>query len=1098
MISLQSTLRIDVKYRDRFLVNYVYGFNSSSHVYFVTVQRKSHLPGHEEQGYITRISRACVTDANFDTYTEITLECGDNGRFNLVQDAFLVEESETLTHRIHTVHNDSFLVASFAKSQGSTAVPQNTSSAVCIFSLSQIDRQFDENIHNCFNGSTRHRNMEYISGTILEGKCPEKLGAAGNILNFCEVGLKISGVNPLVANPIYVTNHEAITSVHYSDIHGQTKTGVLLVGTSAGNVKSLVLSASSAASGSGGGQETSFSSSSLKDHHHIRVLATQTLSETDPVIKLVLTPQQDHVIALQKHTITKLQVSECEQIYNQCGECVLASDPFCGWCSLENRCTGRHSCRTREWITASTGGGQCSQIEQVIPSSLSLPTTTSHLTLLISALPKLPARRLSQPNAAAAGGFICVYGQNVTAVRAKTVARGLQCAIPSSEAFASYIEDTDGADSIQVDIRFADLGTNIVSTKIKLLDCAKATSCRTCTLHPDCHWCLESNACMAANAQQQTCYQSVRGRISGQSSGSCPRLRKSTTEVRVPNDVPIRLQLPFEHLHSFYNSASTFWCLVHIEEAKFKLSARMIWENATVICDQTLFNYNSPVEEMKAKVSVLVNDAGEVLDTKEITVFKCSVLGSYKGAQDCTLCSLKSQTHGCGWCPGSGCVSASQCPGSVAAVHSNSDRCPGPEIFLLRPISGPPEGGTVITIEGSNLGTSVQDLKGRIKIGGKDCRVLSLRNSVEATCVVPPLEDPSTPNATVILLPPSSNHRKRKISSMNRLHFHYLDYSVMDFDPNKGIASGGSLIRIRGLNLHIGSKVEAFFDDVPCLVNLKHRSPNTILCTTGAVGQERVAQNLSVRIDNGQRAVASPFFYTPDPIVHEIKPLTSFSAGGRILTIHGEFMDSVTTAQLLVYGKRTPPSSSSDHQLTSTAPVATDCTILSNRLLECVTPPLKEVSLEAVGQLKHGGRGHTGIHFPIGLRLDNVTAFLFMRRASLTYFRDPAYENFTNFLKIYNGDTLVIEGRDLNSASDQDDVRVTIGKEYCNITTLSLTQLLCLPPTHQPSPGDSTHDLPEVTVHVGSSLRYQIGYVRYNGENEELISSGMLFSLLFT
>ena len=121
-----------------------------------------------------------------------------------------------------------------------------------------------------------------------------------------------------------------------------------------------------------------------------------------------------------------------------------------------------------------------------------------------------------------------------------------------------------------------------------------------------------------------------------------------------------------------------------------------------------------------------------------------------------------------------------------------------------------------------------------------------------------------------------------------------------------------------------------------------------------------------------------------------------------------------------------------------------------------------------------------------------------MRRASLTYFRDPAYENFTNFLKIYNGDTLVIEGRDLNSASDQDDVRVTIGKEYCNITTLSLTQLLCLPPTHQPSPGDSTHDLPEVTVHVGSSLRYQIGYVRYNGENEELISSGMLFSHLFT
>ena len=375
---------------------------------------------------------------------------------------------------------------------------------------------------------------------------------------------------------------------------------------------------------------------------------------------------------LQKHTISKLQVSECEQIYDQCGDCISAANPFCGWCALENRCTGRHSCRTREWYTASLGGGQCSQIEQVIPSSLSLPTTASHLTLLISALPNLPPR--SDLN----GGFICVYGQNVTAVRAKIVARGLQCAIPSTEAFTSYIEATS-AESIQVDIRFANLGTNIVSTKIKLLDCAKASDCRTCTVHPDCHWCLESNSCMAANSQE-TCYQSVRGRIAGQSSGSCPRLRKRT-DIRVPNDVPIRLQLSFEHLHSFYNSASEFWCLVHIEEAKFKLSARMIWENATVICDETLFNYNSPQEEMKAKVSVLVNDVGEVLDTQEITVFKCSVLGSYKGAQDCTLCSLKARTHGCGWCPGTGCISASQCR---TAVHASTEKCPGPEIFLVR------------------------------------------------------------------------------------------------------------------------------------------------------------------------------------------------------------------------------------------------------------------------------------------------------------------------------------------------------------------------------------------------------------------------------
>ena len=68
-----------MKYRDQFLVNYVYGFNSSSHIYFVTVQKQSHSAGEEEKGYITRLARVCVTDANYDTYTEVTLQCNGTG-----------------------------------------------------------------------------------------------------------------------------------------------------------------------------------------------------------------------------------------------------------------------------------------------------------------------------------------------------------------------------------------------------------------------------------------------------------------------------------------------------------------------------------------------------------------------------------------------------------------------------------------------------------------------------------------------------------------------------------------------------------------------------------------------------------------------------------------------------------------------------------------------------------------------------------------------------------------------------------------------------------------------------------------------------------
>jgi hypothetical protein len=53
-----------------------------------------------------------------------------------------------------------------------------------------------------------------------------------------------------------------------------------------------------------------------------------------------------------------------------------------------------------------------------------------------------------------------------------------------------------------------------------------------------------------------------------------------------------------------------------------------------------------------------------------------------------------------------------------------------------------------------------------------------------------------------------------------------------------------------------------------------------------------------------------------------------------------------------------------------------------------------------------------------------------------------------------------------------------IGTEFCNITSLTSTQLLCVPPASQPPPNDADGDLPEVMVLVGSAgLRYRIGQV---------------------
>ena len=78
---------------------------------------------------------------------------------------------------------------------------------------------------------------------------------------------------------------------------------------------------------------------------------------------------------------------------------------------------------------------------------------------------------------------------------------------------------------------------------------------------------------------------------------------------------------------------------------------------------------------------------------------------------------------------------------------------------------------------------------------------------------------------------------------------------------------------------------------------------------------------------------------------------------------------------------------------------------------------------------------------------------------------------------------LYCQGVNLNGASDERDTEVTVGGVACNVTTLTATQLVCVPPRHQ-SEGMllSEHTgLPLVQVTVGN-LRFPLGHLQYDGD----------------
>lgn len=156
--SFTDNARVDISshLRDYYLVQYVYGFHLRGFVYFVQVQKRSHLRTQEEMGVHSRISRVCSSDAGFHSYSEISLECVDSDLRSMggvAKAAYLT--SFTGDHHV--------LFVTFSRDQGAS---------LCAFPMLEIERKFDENIHLCYNGSVRSRNMDYIAGSLNE--CPEQ------------------------------------------------------------------------------------------------------------------------------------------------------------------------------------------------------------------------------------------------------------------------------------------------------------------------------------------------------------------------------------------------------------------------------------------------------------------------------------------------------------------------------------------------------------------------------------------------------------------------------------------------------------------------------------------------------------------------------------------------------------------------------------------------------------------------------------------------------------------------------------------------------------------------------------------------------------
>ena len=204
-----------------------------------------------------------------------------------------------------------------------------------------------------------------------------------------------------------------------------------------------------------------------------------------------------------------------------------------------------------------------------------------------------------------------------------------------------------------------------------------------------------------------------------------------------------------------------------------------------------------------------------------------------------------------------------------------TDRSPSqsaPVIRSVEPRSGPPSGGTIVTITGENFTEATT-----VKFDG----IPALRNlqSSEALIAVAPSHSAGVVDIEV------SNGRSR--AGLRRA-FSYASASpvILRLDPDIDDLAGGSSVRIRGRNFQQGARI--LWDERALPSRFVNEQEISITAPPGRRGPILVEV---INPDGSRFALEDAFRYQGGPRVASIQPRMGSSAGGYSVTIAGENFD---------------------------------------------------------------------------------------------------------------------------------------------------------------------------------------------------------------
>ncbi|XP_030880761.1 plexin-A2 [Leptonychotes weddellii] len=966
-----------------FDIFYIYGFASGGFVYFLTVQPETPegvaINSAGDLFYTSRIVRLCKDDPKFHSYVSLPFGCTRAGvEYRLLQAAYLAKPGDSLAQAFNISGQDDVLFALFSKGQKQYHHPPDDS-ALCAFPIRAINLQIKERLQSCYQGEG-NLELNWLLGKDVQcTKAPVPIDD-----NFCglDINQPLGGSTPVEGLTLYTTSRDRMTSVASYVYNGYS---VVFVGTKSGKLKKI------RADG--------------PPHGGVQYEMVSVLKDGSPILRdMAFSIDERYLYIMSERQITRVPVESCEQ-YTTCGECLSSGDPHCGWCALHNMCSRRDKCQ-RAWepnrFAASIS--QCMSLE-VHPSSISVSEHSRRLSLVVSDAPDLSV------------GISCAFG-NLTEVEGQVSGSQVICISPGPKDVPVIPLDQDWF-GLELQLRSKETGKIFVSTEFKFYNCSAHQLCLSCVNSAfRCHWCKYRNLC----THDPTTCSFQEGRIN--ISEDCPQL-VPTEEILIPVGEVKPITLKARNLPQPQSGQRGYECVLSIQGAVHRVPA-LRFNSSSVQCQNSSYQYDGMDISNLAVDFAVVWNGNFIIDNPQdlkVHLYKCAAQ-----RESCGLCLKADRKFECGWCSGEHrCTLQQHCisPSSPWLDWSSHNvKCSNPQITEILTVSGPPEGGTRVTIHGVNLGLDFSEIAHHVQVAGVPCTPLPGDYIIaeQIVCEMGHALVGTTSGPVRLCI----GECKPEFMTKSHQQYTFVNPSVLSLNPIRGPESGGTMVTITGHYLGAGSSVAVYLGNQTC--EFYGRSMNEIVCVSPPSSNGLGPVPVSVSVDRARVDNNLQFEYIDDPRVQRIEPEWSIASGHTPLTITGFNLDVIQEPRVRVKfnGKES----------------VNVCKVVNTTTLTCLAPSLTtdyRPGLDAVERPDE-----------FGFVFNNVQSLLIYNDTKFIYYPNPTFELLspTGVLDQKPGSPIILKGKNLcppASGGAKLNYTVLIGETPCAVT-VSETQLLCEPP----------------------------------------------------